>query len=264
MWINVYEGEGEEQTPATPEVPKTLKDFLQAVPDAQNELNAMMAENRKKLTKTNSEMIRQLEELRDAKNMTEQQKEELQERIEHLEQQYMTKEELAKREQGKLQKEYEKNLQNINNDLEMWRDLHTSSTINGELYSEAVKAKAHNPQLIVDILGPKTRLEKVLGEDGAPIPRQYAPITNFNDTDEEGNKKELQLSPAKAIARMKELPELYGHLFEGLKTSGLGADSGSSTGTGKGAATIEALKDPKVYQEWRKNNPDLDLSKLGR
>ena len=60
---------------------------------------------------------------------------------------------------------------------------------------------------------------------------------------------------------MKELPELYGNLFKGDAFGGLG-EGGPATGGTKPQKLSDILKDPVKYQKWRKENPDLDISKL--
>src|ERR1017187_8689863 len=72
----------------------------------QTELNKMMADNRKKLTSQNQELITQLETLKEQTNLTVQQKEELETRIGQLEALNMTKEELLKKENAKKEKQY--------------------------------------------------------------------------------------------------------------------------------------------------------------
>jgi hypothetical protein len=65
----------------------------------------MMADNRRKLTNQNQELVKQLEQLKQNATLTQEQRDELQARITQLEEQYLTKEELIKRESGKREKE---------------------------------------------------------------------------------------------------------------------------------------------------------------
>ncbi len=223
----------------------------------QDQLNAMMAENKRTLTKQNQELVNQLESIKSQYNLTAQEKEELQGKIDQLQEQYMSKEELAKRQQDKLQKDYNKQLEDTKQQSEFWRTQYATSTIQRSLQDAALEAEAY-PHQIVDMLGSKTQLVEILDEGKST--GKYKPVVKFNDKDGDGNPVTLELTPAEALKRMKELPDLYGNLFKGTATSGLGATGNSNNKAG--SITIEDLKDPVKYAKWRKENPDLDLSKV--
>jgi len=140
--------------------------------------------------------------------------------------------------------------------------LYASSTIERSLQDAAITGEAIQPRQIVSILGNTTRLTEVLGEDGKPTGR-YAPVVTFNDQDKEGKPVTLELSPGDAIKRMRELPE-YGNLFKGTAKGGLGEGGGAAGSRGGQPALESLMKDPAAYAKWRKDNPDLDLSKLVR
>jgi hypothetical protein len=225
----------------------------------QEELNAMMAENRRKLTQQNTELVTQLEQLKQNTHLTQEQRDELQARITQLEQQYLTKEELAKRESQKVQKDYETQLNTIKQDNERWKNMYSSSTIERSLQDAAIEGEALHPGQIVDLLRGRTELNEVL-ENGRPTGR-FAPVIKFNDTTEEGKNVVLELAPGDAIKRMKELPDKYGNLFKGTATSGIGGSRGAD-GSAPSPKLNDLMKDPVKYAKWRKENPDLDLTKL--
>lgn len=256
-WLLAYDGEDEG---GAPNVPKTLSDYIKANPAAQDELNVMMANNRKKLTNQNQELIGQLEALKEQTNITSQQKEELEARIEQLSNQFLTKEEMAKKEQTKLENKYKTELQRAAEERDAWKDRYTHSTIQRELLDASVAGKAINPDIIVDMLSGKTYLGPKLGDNGQPT-GEFEVKVKFSDVDEHNNPVTVELSPVAALKRMQELPDKYGNLFQTTATGGVGANSG--TGGRQGQPALQQLmKDPKAYAEWRKKNPDLDLSKL--
>lgn len=265
VWRLVYDDPPAGDPPADPPAgdpptPQTLAEYLKSTPGAQDELNKMMADNRKKLTTQNQDLMTQLTTIKDQFSGTAQEKEELEAQIEQLQNQFLTKEELSKREQEKAKKEHLKLLEKATKDAESWKNRYTQSRIQRELLDAAVAAKSINPDVIVDMLGGKTHLAQSL-VDGQPN-GEYEVRVKFADTDEEGNSVNLDLPPEGVLKRMSELTDKYGHLFQSTATSGMGANSGMG-GDGKPQGSLSAiLEDPVAYAEWRKKNPDLDISKL--
>jgi len=241
------------------EVKKPKLSELVAEHGLQEEMNAMMAENRRKLTQQNSELVTQLEQLKQNTHLTQEQRDELQQRITQLEQQYLTKEELAKRESEKTRKQYENELNTFKQDNERWKGLYTSSTIERSLQDAAIEGEALHPSQIVDLLRNRTELSEVL-ENGRPTGR-YQPIIKFSDVTDDGKNVVLELAPNDAIKRMKELSDKYGNLFKGTAVSGTGG-SRRADGSAPPAKMKEVMSDPVKYAKWRKENPDLDISKL--
>lgn len=242
----------------TPPVKPKLTDLIQEH-GLQDDLNKMMAENRRNLTQQNQELVTQLEQLKQNTRLTQEERDELQVRITQLEEQYMSKEELAKRESTKQQKQYEDKVKTITQESEQWRTLYSSSTIDRSLQDAAIEGEALHPSQIVDLLRSKTQLTEVL-ENGHPTGR-YTTVVKFTDINEDGQEVVLELSPSDAIKRMKELTDKYGNLFKGTATSGIGAARGAD-GSTPPPKLQDLINDPVKYAEWRKKNPELDFSKL--
>jgi hypothetical protein len=261
-WQIVY---GDEEDAAKAAADKAAADKAKAADDGkitmtQDELNKMMADNRRKLTTQNQELVEQLKKMRDETQMTAQQKDELELRIEQIQEQYMSKEELAKREAAKQSKVHQKAVDTLTGERDSWRKMYSESTIERALYDASVKGEAVRPEQIVAMLGQTTHLGEVLDATGQPT-GAYAPTVKFNDVDADGKAVTLELSPDDAIKRMKELPEAYGNLFRGTASGGLG-EAGGGKGGEKSASLKDITSDPVKYQKWRKENPDLDISKL--
>lgn len=267
VWCAVYEdvivGENLGTSDGTGDTgtvePKTLKEYLKTVNGAQDDLNKMMSDNRKQLTKQNQELVTQLNTVKDQFNGTAQQKEELEERIESLQNQFLTTEELAKKDKDKFKKDYEKTINKSNEERDTWKNRYTESRVQRELLDAAVGGKAISSDVIVDMLSGKTHLASKL-VDGQPD-GNFEVKVKFSDTDEEGNPITLDLTPEGTIKRMMELPK-YGHLFESTATSGMGATSSMGSAGNKQPAFKALMEDPVAYAKWRKENPDLDVSKL--
>ena len=228
----------------------------------QDQLNKMMADNRRKLAQQNQQLAQELETLREQSNLTTQQREELEARINQLQEQYMTKEEIAKKEQVKLVKLAEGEKIQLKSEVESWRLRYSTATVQRSLTDAAVEGKAVSPEQLVAILGTTTSLQPVIGDDGKPT-GDYAPVVKFHDVDSNGKPIVLDLSPQQAVKRMRELPQKFGNLFQSDATAGLGLHSGSDAGTG-GSPPVSALKDLDAYAKWRSTHPDLNLPASSR
>lgn len=243
--------------------PKSLAEFLKSNPKHQEDLNKMMAENRRNIQTQNAELVKQLESLKQNAQLTQEERDDLQLRIEQLEQQYLSKEELAKREQNKLQKKYDEELRRAQDQQETWKRLYSDSTIQREWQDAAIAGEVLEPAIpqVVEMFRHRTSLIERM-EDGHPTGK-YTPVVKFNDISEDGSEVTLDLSPTDAIKRMRELPDKYGFLFKGTAVSGAG-ESGSTGGLKAQPAFQELMKDPERYAKWRKENPNLPVEKLRR
>lgn len=227
----------------------------------QDDLNSMMADNRRKLSQQNTELVKQLEEIKRSASLSNEQRDELQSRITQLEEQYMTKEELAKREKDSQAKEFESKLQQALEQQEAWKHRYADSTIQRAWQDAALQGEILEAAIpgVADMFRHQTQLAEVL-ENGQPTGR-YEPVVKFNDTNEDGQNVVLDLSPNEAIKRMKEIPDKFGYLFKGTAISGIGS-ARRADGSAPAPKLDELLKDPVKYAKWRKENPDLDISKL--
>lgn len=216
----------------------------------QDELNKMMADNRKNLTKQNEKLLNELNQLKETSQLTNKEKEELQIRIDEIEQEFLSKEELAKRELNKKEKEYQKQLTSAQEESTFWKNQYSQATIARSIQDAAIQNKAVSPEQIVGLLASNTQIKET--EEGS---KNFQPVVNFKDIGEDGKPITLELSPMEAVKRMVELTDKFGNLFQGTAAGGLGGSSGS--GSGK-APSLTSLKDTTNYMKWRKENPHAD------
>jgi hypothetical protein len=226
----------------------------------QDQLNKMMADNRRKITQQNEKLVAEINGLKDQASMTATERSELEERVEKLQELTMSHEEITKRNTKKASQAHQKELDNLTNERDHWRSNYTNERVSRSLQDAAIEAKATVPEQIVSLLGPQTQLSEVLGEDGKPT-GAYQPLIKFVDVDDDGKPTTLSLSPVDAMKRMKELPDRFGNLFMNPGAGGFGADNGSG-GKGGKKTTIDAIKDPAAYMKWRKENPGVDPTSL--
>src|SRR5690348_5163199 len=101
----VYEGEGDPPPPPPPPAPPPPPP-PGAKMYTQEQINAMMADNKRSLQKQNESYAKQLEEFKNNYTMSEQQKATFEQQIEELRTSHLTDQEKIKREQEKLEKDY--------------------------------------------------------------------------------------------------------------------------------------------------------------
>jgi hypothetical protein len=259
----VYDGEDDDAT-AKAAAEKVVADKAAADKAAaeggksytQDQLNKLMADNRRKLTQQNGELVTELTALKDQANLTTQAKTELEDRIEKLQEQTMTQEEIAKRNAKKAAKDHDDALGKVTTERDNWRNRYTSERVTTELLAAAGEAKAAVASQMVNILGPNTILAEKTDEAGK-LTGEYETLVKFADVDGDGKPVTLNLAPAAAMKRMKELPEQYGNLFINPGTGGVGGTSGAGSSKGK-QMSVKDLIDTDNYQAWRKKNPGAD------
>ena len=220
----------------------------------QDEVNRVLAADRRKHQEAQRKLAEELEGLRNSARMTAEEKEALAAQIDELQKQYLTKEELAKRAAEKAAKEQAERQKSLTSEVENWKNRYTKERIGTTITHAAVKHEAFSPVQIQAILGPMTRLVEVVGADGKPS-GEFEPKVMFPDVDKEGKSITLELDVDAAVARMKELPEAYGNLFKGSKSGGVGQD-----GSGKPGKKVDIVKlakeDPAGYRKLRKEHPE--------
>lgn len=219
---------------------------------SQEEVNRLLQEDRKKHEKRVQEVVTQLEETKKAKGLSEQEKSELQTRIDEMKSSLLTSEERAKQELKKKDAEYKTQLEQTSKEKEAWRTLFSDEATTNQILRATAKHKALSDEQIGAFLLPKTRLVEVLDDDGKSTGK-WTPKVKFPD-EKDGKPIELDLTIDEAVKRMKDLPERFGNLFDGGTSGGLGGLNGKG-GSGGGGGSLDSEtppKDPVQYRVWRK------------
>lgn len=232
--------EGEEGTTTTTD--SVVKAFTQ------EDVNKLLAEDRRKHTDTNKKLVGEIEALRGRSTLTETEKGELESRVSELSKTLLTKEELAKDLLDKTNKRYKQEQDTIVAERDSWKTRYTEKTINNSIISEASTANAVNAKQLVAILRPNTRLVEVL-EEGKPT-GDFDTVVDYQSKDDKGKPVKLVLPVGEAIKKMKEDSE-YMNLFRGEGTGGVG---GINRGGGSGAKgdLASVARDAATYREMRK------------
>jgi hypothetical protein len=205
------------------------KTFTQV--DVDRIVQERLKRDRVKSSEEKSKLLNQLEELKSKTNLSQEEKDNLQARIDDLQATLMTKEELAAKKEKELQTKYSSELELAQNESKTWRERYTNSTIDRSLMDAAVSNKALRPKQIVSLLRGDTRLSEVIGEDGKPT-GTYNVKVKLDTKDKDGNPTTLDLTVDEAVKQMKEMTEEYGNLFESDASGGTGQFSQTPGGGG--------------------------------
>lgn len=212
------------------------------------DVDALLSKERATQQATTKKALEELELLKSKATMTEQERTDLEKRIDTLSKTIQTKEEIAKAEKDKLEKELKAKDEAALKERDFWKNRFTQSTIETAITTAAAKHKAYNPTQVIALLKPVTQLTEKLDEGGKPT-GQLIPTATLETVDKDGKPVTLSLSVDEAMEKMKEMTE-YQNLFN--------ADGSGGTGTfnRKGGQKPDAktlAKDPAAYREARKS-----------
>jgi hypothetical protein len=215
----------------------------------QERVNTILAEDRRKHQTLLQRTLDELESLKTKATLSSEEREELEQRIQATQATLKTKEETAAQEREKLLKNHKKEIDAVSMDRDTWKKRYTESTIETSILSAASGSspKAVNPNQILTLLRPHTRLVEELGEDGKPTGK-YVSKVSFADKDKNGKPIVLDLNPGDAIKRMSEMEE-HLNLFSAEGNPGFGR---YRTVKGKDLDTRTLARDPEAYRKARK------------
>jgi chromosome segregation ATPase len=238
----------------------TTETTVETTPDpnkktfTQDEVNAIMAKESRKVKDAQTKLMSQLEEAKKASKIGSEERASLEKQIEELQKQTMTAEERAKQNANKLQKQHKEEIDQRDAEIEKWKNLYTTSTVSNALLKAASQNKAKLPSQILQMFRHDVKLVAKLDENGKTTDEFEARL-DFVDLNDDGKEVTMNLTVDEAVKRMTELPH-YGNLFEGTKTGGLGS-SNAQGGTGKIDIAKIAKEDPARFRKLRKENPEL-------
>lgn len=244
IWFAVYDNAGAGDPPAgdapPPPPPAPSKMFTQ------EELNKILAEDKKKWEQNNQKLVDELKAIQQKATLTAQERAALSDRLEKIQSEMLSKEELARREKEKLQREAEAKEKTLQGELNSWRTRYNDELIMRGLLdaSSDPEHPAISPEPIAAMLRPLASVTEEIGADGQPTGRYVAKV-KFTDVDKSGAPVTLDLSPKEAVKRMSE-QEKYFHLFKG---KGVGGSGSGNTGGGKPQDLAALAKDQEAYRK---------------
>lgn len=213
----------------------------------QEQVNDMMAKDRRKHQDQTKKAMAEVEALRSKARLTTEERDDLDTRMQALQDQLLTKEELAKKEESRLKKEHENKLKEVSSERDSWKNRYTDSAIVRSISDAAGKHDAYRPQQIVALLQSKTRLAEVRNDEGNPT-GAFKPEVRFDTVDKEGKPVTLTLTPEEAVKNMREMDD-YLNLFKGEGVGGLGQNNQPG---GKKLDAKSLASDPVAYRKARR------------
>lgn len=215
----------------------------------QAKVNKLLADERRKAQEANKQLVSELETRKQQQGLSEQEKQDLQKRIDDLTSTFTTKEEQAKTEIGKLQKKYDTDIKTKDEEAKAWRQRYENRLKTVDLRDAAHKAGAIRPEQVEKLLWDQTVVEEELDDAGKPT-GEFVTKVNFVGKDKEGKPVKLKLSVPDAIKAMTEAPEEYGNLFESKAKGGVGQAPNQGGGTNGNIPNIENMT-PQEWQTYR-------------
>lgn len=211
----------------------------------QEEVNKFLADEKRKLNAASSKLVAELEAVRSKASLSAQDKEELEQRIEAIKSESMTKEELLKQEKEKGEKKLKTELDAKAKEAETWRNRYTAETITRAITDAAVANDAFSPKQIVSQLAANAHLVEVLDESNKPT-GNYAAKVKITEV-KDGKSVTLDLDVPEAVKKLSEQDE-FANLFKGKGSGGTG---GQNRGGGRATDIKELAKDAAAYRAGR-------------
>ena len=186
-----------------------------------DEVEAIVRRERTKFEQKTKKAITELETLKQSKSLTEQEQSKLSEQINTLQNQLLTKEELAKKEKAGIKSDYEAKIADLESERDDWKVRFTKAEISRSISDAATSKKAFRSEDIHALLRPHTELETELNESGEETGR-LIPKVNYESKDKDGKTVFLKLTPQEAVNQMYDDVDQFGHLFAPTSAAGLG------------------------------------------
>jgi hypothetical protein len=173
--------------------------------------------------------ITEAKALKAKSDLTVEQRADLDKRLEALQTEVVTKEELARQERENLLKEHKKAVDTLVAERDSWRNNFTHKTIERDILDAVSKPpyKFRTPEHAIALLKDHTELEEVM--DGEKHTGEFVTKVNFRTRDKENKPTVLKLTVAEAVKQMFDMPE-HEHLFEPSGTGGQGSFNRASGG----------------------------------
>lgn len=229
----------------------------------QDQVNAIVAADRRKLVERYQELEATYQSALDDKNLTQEARSQLEAKLEDVQKTYLTKEETLLNEKKKLEETLSKEAKEWKEAAIRWENQFKQTLVDRTLQDAAVVHEAFNPSQMISLLRPMTKVTEKLDEHGKGT-GSYEVIVDLNDINSEtGSSQVTRRAPEDAVKRMKELKDLYGNLFKPNVVSGIGG--GTAPGGASNSKVDAAKLSTAEYMRIRKENPGaLGLKKGAR
>ena len=207
-------------------------------------LNKIVSLEKQRMRQTQEAKIReaqdQIQKALDDKKISEQQAAEQQSKLQEMQDQWLSKEELLKREQKAKETEFTNKLQEALESKIAIEKKYERTLVNHAIAAAVVEHDGVSAD----------QFELMFGRDAKVI--EDKPILVFKDISVNNEAIVSELPPSDALKRMSELPELYGNLFNRKGKGGVGGNTATEPGKlGKEQVDISSMTHEE-YKEFRK------------
>jgi hypothetical protein len=225
----------------------------------QDDLNRLLAEDRRKHQAQITKIQQTLEETLTSKNLTTQEREQLAQRLEDMQKETRTREQQQAHERKQLEEQFNTKVEEEKKGRVLWENRYRESMVERALQDAAVTGESWQPEQVVTMLRGMTRISEELDEKTKKGTGKFKVVVDFPDTDPNTGEPSVTLhTPESAVKRMKELPARYGNLFKSGVVSGIGASSATGGIAPGSSGKLDVRKlTPQQYQDIRAKNPEL-------
>jgi len=238
MWIKMKMRYYDDDPPVD-DPPPVDKSFTQ------EQVNKMMADNKRGLQKRVEELQVQLEEGTSPEDI-----EKLTTKINALQVDLSTTEKKKSSELAKMTKQFEEEKSVLRTQSETNFGLYSTYRMDHELTQAALTEESINPSQILGQLRGSASLDEILNSKGEST-GDYQVKVKVTKTDEDGKLETLSLTPGEAVKALKE-DTTHANLFKGTGHPGMGGGN-----SGQGGDDSQPPEDPVAFREWRKKYGDV-------
>jgi hypothetical protein len=237
--------------PSTPPSPTFTQKDIDAV------VAKRVAEEKVKANKEKEQLLKQVSDF----NLTKQEKEALEAKLEELRVSSLSKEEQAKDREQKLMKKHEVDLRKAQDERDQIFNTYKEEKIEREIISAVSAPDVFDAAQMADLLRSKTRLapEMVDGKETGKLITKVKHVLI-----QEGKPVEVELSPVEVVKAMREDPRRYGNQFTSGATGGLGSPVGGGRPTNAGKVNAETMPMDQFVETFHKDPAKLGLTRRPR
>jgi len=203
----------------------------------QVEVDQFVQKRNKALKAQFEQMEKNYETLLKQQNLTKEQRDKLENDLEAVRSEMMTKEQRLAAEQKKAEAKYQADLKAAAEEATKYKSLYEESTISRAIQDAAVKADGFSPGQFVAYLAPKTKMVEEVDSQGT-VTGKLVPRVEWTAVDQETGATVVMLkTPEEAVELMKENVVDFGNMFKPNVAAGIG--SGTAPGQVSAAGQID-------------------------
>lgn len=217
--LTAYGDEGEAGTPAAPVAkPEGETKFTQE--QVNQIVQERLAREKEVGKKQVDELVNRLTEIEQKATLTDEERKALKVRLEELKNEALTTEEKLTRENKTLKENLDVTAKTLSSQVDGWKTNFFNFRIERELNDAAVSNDARVPFQLVNLLKPMTQMKEVTNSEG--VVTGYDVKVTITDYKEDGTPFTMELAPAEAVAKLREMPQMWGNQFNARSKDGLG------------------------------------------